>query len=290
MYYKYTSKNMKFIRKIYVQRYTSNKINLYKSILYSKIMLSSTTPREIAENVAIATSTFYNFNNPSDIIRANCARNMIRNAIDLGYSIALIDGGSPGELLDEFRRYGVNIFAEIERGMGKGRRQSFQEAYNLGKPVVAWIEPEKEHYIRELWKTTEPILEGKTDLVVPKRKSLDSYPEFQAREEELGNLFFKNLTGYDLDVWFGPRTWGRDITNCFTGYDGKFGDKWESIFMPILKAIHDGKRVSGVEINYTHPKEQTEIEKGDLKFDLKRIEQLSCLTNNMYAYWQSLKS
>lgn len=257
-------------------------------------MQKSITPREIAENVAIATSTFYNIDNPSDLIRANVAINAMRTATDLGYSVALIDGGSPGELLDEFRKYGAKVFQEKERaapGMfGPGRRQSFQEAYNLGKPIVAWVEPEKEGYVPELWKTAEPILEGKTDLVVPKRKSLDSYPEFQAREEELGNLFFKNLTGYDLDVWIGPRTWNRNITNYFTGYDGKFGDKWESIFMPILKAIHDEKRISGVEINYTHPKEQTEIEKGDLKFDLKRVEQLSCLTNNMFAYWQHLHS
>lgn len=275
-------------------KYIFNKINCYKLILYSKRMSKLTTPREIAENVAIATSTFYNFDNPSGLIRANCARNMVRRAIDLGYSIALIDGGSPQELVEEFERYGAKVFPEQERVapgiFGPGRRQSFQEAYNLNKSVVAWMEPEKEGYVPELWKTAVPILEGKTDLVVPKRKSLETYPEFQAREEELGNMLFRNLTGYELDVWMGPRTWSRDITNYFTGYDGKFGDEWESIFMPILKAIFDKKRVTGVEIDYTHPKEQTEIEKGDLIFDLKRIKQLNCLTNNMFSYWQYLKS
>ncbi len=243
-----------------------------------------------SERTAIATTTFYNFNNPSDVIRADCARNMIKTARDLGYSIVLVDGGSPQELLDKFQEYGVKVFAEREKGMGKGRRQAFEEAYNLDKPVLAWLEPEKQSYIPELWKTITPILKNKADIVIPKRKSLETYPELQKIEEKVGNLFFKNLTGNDLDVWFGPRTWNRNVSDYFIEYDGKFGDKWESIFMPVLTAIHNGKGVVGVDVDYNHPSEQTQIEKGDIKFDLKRIEQLYTLTSNMFNYWQSLNS
>lgn len=248
---------------------------------YSKI-------RNISEKVVIATTTSYNPDLESDILRSEIAKSTIRQATSFGYELILVDGGSSDELLKDFERYGAKIFAQQEKGMGSGRRQAIKEALDTNKEVIAWTEPEKESYIPEIVKTAKPVIEGYADLVVPKRKSLKSYPTAQQYAEPLGNSFWKRLTGYDLDMWFGPRTWKKELSHYFLDYNGEYGDKWDSIFVPVMDAIFDGKKIISVEVKYTHPKKQTEIEEHDLNFYTKRIEQLSNLLNSLETHWKKL--
>lgn len=169
--------------------------------------------------------------------------------------------------------------------MGESRRQAIKEAYNTGKEIIAWIEPEKSDYIKEVTKTAIPIINGEANIVVPKRRSLESYPLLQQYSEKLGNLFWKNITGTNLDIWSGPRTWKREMSRYFLEYKGGYGDKWDSIFIPVMNAILDGLKVLSVEVNYEHPKKQTEIEEGNLEFDKKRLEQLTTLISAFEEHW-----
>lgn len=93
------------------------------------------------------------------------------------------------------------------------------------------------------------------------------------------------MTGHGLDMWSGTRTFHRDLARYFTGYDGSCGDRWESIFIPVMDMISDGRRVVPVEIDYVHPAEQTKLETGDPYFDKKRLEQLDVLTYALEYYW-----
>ncbi len=244
--------------------------------------------RSISEKVAIATTTLYNPDLESDILRSEIAKSTVRRATNLGYEIIIVDSGSSDELLKDFERYGAKIFSQQKKGMGSGRRQAIKEALDTKKEVIVWTEPEKENYISEIVKTAKPIIEGYADLVVPKRKSLKSYPTAQQYAELLGNSFWKRLTGYDLDMWFGPRTWKKELSPYFLGYSGEYGDKWDSIFIPVIDAIFDEKKVISVEVKYTHPPKQTEIEEHDLNFYTKRIEQLSNLLNALETHWKKL--
>ena len=173
--------------------------------------------------------------------------------------------------------------------MGASRRQAIKEAYNTEKKVIAWTEPEKEDYIQKIADTACPILDGSADLVIPRRKSMQSYPLVQQHTEAFCNDFCRELTGFDLDFCFGPRTWHRNMSHYFLDYSGNYGDKWDSLFIPVVHAIADGKKVIGVKIEYNHPIEQTKVEEHDLFFYKKRLEQLENVMNASYDYWKKIQ-
>lgn len=239
------------------------------------------------ERIAIATSTFYNPKDEIDRSRMNLAINTVREARDLGYQVVVVDGGSSNEFLDQLSRFGAHIEMEKERGMGKGRRQAIAIASDLGE-IVSWTEPEKQPYISQIQKVVQPILTGEANIVIPARKSLESYPTSQQHAENFGNSFFYELTGHKLDVWIGPRVFGREDTHYFTDYNGEYGDKWDSIFIPVLNAIHDGRKVIGKEIDYVHPVDQKRLEEGNVKYTIKRLDQLNNLVTSMRAHWDRL--
>ncbi|MEK6856853.1 MAG: hypothetical protein AABX49_02445 [Nanoarchaeota archaeon] len=241
--------------------------------------------REIARNVTIATSTYYRPDSDSDNIRAEIAKRTFRKAADLGYEVAVVDAGSSDGLLKEFERYGARLSLNLNGTMGSDRRKAIEIASNNGRRLVAWTEPEKEHYVPELWKTALPIIEEKADMVIPDRRPLDDYPIGQQYAENLGNLVWKELTGLDLDMWCGPRTFRKELSHYFVEYDGKYGDKWDSIFIPVMDAVSRGEKVIGVKIDYKHPKEQTKIEERDVSFHMKRINQLDSLTKAFVEHW-----
>lgn len=239
----------------------------------------------VADKLAIATTTCYNPKSESDVIRAGLATNTIERAVEHGYKIVVVDGGSSDEVLREFERRGAAIFIEKTLSMGAGRRWAIQEAYNTGREVVAWMEPEKESYVPEIHKTVIPILKGEADMVIPCRGPLESYPTAQQYAEPLGNSFWEALTGYRLDVWSGPRTWRRELSDYFLRYSGEYGDKWDSIFIPVMDAIKDDKKVISVDVKYVHPKSQTDLENADATFHIKRVEQLQNIMRALQMHW-----
>ncbi|HLC88865.1 MAG TPA: hypothetical protein VJG49_02400 [Candidatus Nanoarchaeia archaeon] len=242
--------------------------------------------RELAEQAAIITTTWYNPDSEVEVVRSRLALDMLRAAADLGYGVVVVDSGSSQEFVREIERYGVTVISEKHRTIGYGRRLALSEALKTDRRVIAWTEPEKVTYLPDLVKTVAPILGDYADLVIPKRRSLDSYPLFQQHLEIFGNLFWRELTGTDLDMWFGPRTWHRDISHYFLDYDGEYGDKWDCIYIPVLDAVIDQKRVLGVEVDYVNPAEQTAVEEHNLGYYKKRLEQLDNLTKSLAAHWE----
>lgn len=256
--------------------------------------------------IAIGTTTFYKKGMPNGELRAGLAENMIKSAVDTGYNLVVVDGSPEEWFLKSIEGCGAEIHRETPGGgMGGSRRECIQYAHDLGTPVVAWMEPEKLDYVKDIIKTARPILDGVADLVVPDRRiimsgrpRLPSYPTSQENEELYGNDCWRELTGTDLDIWCGPRTWARDSSKYFLNYDGKdhflevngqkisYGDKWDSIFIPVIQSILDGEKVIGVEVDYTHPKEQTKLEEGDFESTLKRLEQLNNLVPVFTDYWK----
>ncbi|MFH1358672.1 MAG: hypothetical protein ABIH37_02190 [archaeon] len=256
------------------------------------MILFSDLERAIAEETTIATTTWYPNpeGNANDKIRSELALNMIRRASDRGYGIVVVDGGSHYKLLNKFAALGVAIYDQEKTGMGVGRREAFREGLDFSNEVIVWTEPEKSNFIPELWKTIIPIAEERADLVIPDRRPLNSYPKVQQYAENAGNLAVSRLLneylGYEenLDLWSGPRIGTRKVfENCFLTYDGRYGDDWESIFVPVADAIIQGYKVIGFKINYTHPASQRKIEDARIDLDSRRTEQLYVLTNAIHA-------
>ena len=248
--------------------------------------------KELSKNVVITSTTFYKLDNFVDSVREKLARKSIREATKRGYNVIVVDSGSPLETLDFFETCGAKVYKQKETGMGAGRREAIGYANESGLPIVVWTEPEKSPYISQLIKTVAPIASGQAEMVIPRRTpiTLKSYSN-QQYSELLGNAFFHRLTGLDLDVWFGPRVWSKNLSHYFLEYQDKiYGDKWDSIFVPLLYIIKNGHKVVSVDVKYVHPQEQTLLEDNDLNFYKKRVEQLDILFKALEAYWKKLSS
>ena len=228
--------------------------------------------------LVIATSTFYL---DANCVRARCAVQMVKNANKAEIPIVVVEGGSPAAFREEIQDLGAIVLDEVPhaRGvMGPGRRQAIARGFELTGGVISnYIEAEKyclPVYLEEL---SRPILDGEANLCVPRRRSLFSYPTAQQLAEPLGNLHFKQLTGLDFDMWFGPRLFDQTAGKFFLEYDDVYGGSWDPTHVPVLRCVAAGLRVATNPVNYIHPSEQTEEEEYSADYTYKRALQLANL-------------
>jgi hypothetical protein len=225
--------------------------------------------------IAVATATFYR--DPADV-RVTMALETFEALVAAGHPVVCVDGGSPTKIVQQFIDLGVIVLPEGGRSMGAGRRLALAQAGHMAGPdgVVVWMEPEKLPFVQFLSEVAEPIFAGLADLVIPKRSSMHTYPHEQQHAEALGNATVYNLTGRHWDFWFGPKVMNQRALQLFLDYEGKYGDKWDAIMIPSLRAIASSDyRVRSVEVNYLHPKGQTEQEEGNNNFVMHRVGQLA---------------
>ena len=256
--------------------------------------------------MAIATTTFYKDWLPShsgtsmsaDQIRGDLTLEAIKVAVEKGYQLAVVDGGSSAEFRKTLSVRGVRVIDQKEKGMSASRRQVFQEAAAFpGVDAICWTEPEKISMIENLGQAVKPILEGRADIVIPTRtaESYKTYPEQQVKSEQKANHLFSNVlrvTGLfpkdspDLDTFFGPRVFRNDpeIIQLFSRQyrlkeDSRLAaivkpDSYlNSTFFPIMLALEKKLRVISIPIDYHHPQRQTDFERGNTEFEIKRVTQ-----------------
>ena len=227
--------------------------------------------------IIVATTT-----RKSSDVRAKLALKTFQVIKEMAYELVVVYGGSDLEFRSQVNDYCTLLVNDENRGMGASRRLAVANAlevvlrYNQ-KPVVIWMEPEKLDLVRFFQYITKPVIEGAADLIVPKRSCMNSYPLEQEYAESMGNLAVEYLIGKELDLWFGPRVFNEQSAQIFLDYQGEYGDKWDSIFIPVLRAMAQGLRVKSVSVDYQHPPEQTVEETGNLDFLIKRLDQLQNL-------------
>ncbi|HSE29639.1 MAG TPA: hypothetical protein VLA77_03595 [Candidatus Saccharimonadales bacterium] len=238
--------------------------------------------------VVVATTTMYR---SAMETRAQLALVTLEKLSALGYRVVVVDGGSPEEWLEQVWRIdGVTILEESpdprtgKPSMGAGRRQAMLYAsQRIGCKAVAWMEPEKLSFADLLAQAATPVLQGQADLVVPRRTSLASYPIEQQHAEIMGNSAVAGLLGAEFDFWFGPRVWSLKALPHMLNYNGEFGDKWDSLMVPVIFTMADGLRVMSVDVDYIHPAAQTAEEQGSPEMTLKRAEQLYTIIQALIA-------
>lgn len=230
----------------------------------------------------LVTTTFFK---PPQDLRFGLAVKTVDAARACGYPIVVVDGSPDPQIREILTQHGALVIEQTEAGMGKSRRQAIGAGIDQYRDadVIVWLEPEKHTLVGLLGPCIQPVADGTFDLVIPYRKSLESYPPYQAVSERLANAALAALTGRpDLDLYIGPRVMSRAVAEQhFLGYDGKYSDQWESIFIPVLKALKTGERVGSVEVDYVHPPEQTAAETGDVEMDGKRDRQRTLIVANM---------
>jgi hypothetical protein len=167
--------------------------------------------------------------------------------------------------------------------MGRSRRQAVQAASDIAGDdgLVLWMEPEKYTLVGEIEKMVDALTAAEADVAVSDRGPLDSYPLEQRLAEPLGNLAFELITGHKLDMWSGPRLMNSLAVLHFLAYVGEYGDKWDAIFIPVIRMIAHGLKVVSAPVNYVHPPEQT-LAEGTADMVVKRVIQLHNLVPAMY--------
>lgn len=248
-------------------------------------------------SIAIVTSTLYKnwhprsvtTENQIDKVRGNLALEMFSRSLGLGLQIMVVDSGSSIDFVNEIKKLGVpNLTTNFSGTFSESRRTGYKIAAALADvKVIVWTEPEKSNLINNsLIEACKTIENGTADVVVPRRskKTMESLPPFQKESEELGNKQIREMTNKDLDIFFGPKIFSArpDVVELFLekfeykddSKNNKDSDleKWlNSISFPIISALIKNYKVIDYEIDYVHPKSQTEIEKGNPAFDEKRI-------------------
>lgn len=233
----------------------------------------------------VATTSFYLLDSESSRVRSELALELMKQTKCKGYELVVADNGSSPEFLNKLKANDVEYVLQTKPGFGNGKRLAIEEASKKGD-LIFLVEPEKVSLIDFIEQLTAPLISKEAEIVIPKRKSMASYPFFQQKSEELLNIFWMNVTKTDFDISFGPRIFNKEISNYFLNYNSQNGDRWESIFLPIIDAIKDDRKIKSVEVEYLHPKVQKENEEGNIEFDLKRLDQLYTISRAIHFYWK----
>ena len=244
-------------------------------------------------SIVIVTSTLYKNWYSGDVteeykvdkVRGDLALEMIAKASKYGFQIV---AGNSDAFLENLNKFKINLINDKEGTFGSNRRKAYGVASKLPNvKVIVWTEPEKSNLINDsLIKACEVIENGTADIVVPRRskETMKSLPPFQKESEEIGNKQIQEMTNPDLDIFFGPKIFSTrsDIVNLFLekfeykeeSKNTKDSDleKWlNAISFPVISALVKNYKVLSYEVDYVHPKSQTEIEEGNPLFNEKRI-------------------
>jgi len=226
--------------------------------------------------IALVTTTF---SKKADDLRAKLALRTVYAANQCGYQIHIVDGSPDPEVANRLCAAGAFVEAQKVKGMGASRRQCFEAGLNSGADVIVWLEPEKYPFVCQIKPCAEMIETGHYDIVFPGRKTLVGYPQYQELSELRAMRRIGFLTGQPYIDWmFGPRVLSRKGAELLKSYDGKLGDEWQILIVPVLQQLWiDEKKVGAKMVDYIHPPEQTAAEEGDATMDAKRDHQRKVL-------------
>ena len=232
--------------------------------------------------IVVAMSTRYDLTKESDKIRLKLCVETLKKCKKEKIDTVIIETSKNNNISNILKRFTNSLIREKNLSMGEGRRRAIKEAIKKGAEIIVLLDPEKEDFVKSIKKTTNYLTEKNYDLVIPERKNLKTYPKFQEQLEKIGNRFWEKTTKRKLDMWFGTRVFKKEIANYFLNYKGEYGDLWDINNIPVMRAIKDKKKIGSIKVNFKYPKIQRDIEKEDLIFLRKRINQLEFLTRCIY--------
>lgn len=235
----------------------------------------------------------------TDKVRGNLALEFFRKAIKFGYRIVVADGKSSKTFRKELSRMnGLLVIKRKSLKRSVARRQTLKKASRLESvKAIIMTEPEKISLLDSIEKIASPILEGRTDIVVPKRNPdlfQKTYPNYMYESEIEGNKLYNETLrtngllkiNEDLDMFFGPRIFRNDkkITSLFTrnyylkigkgAYLNSYFDHETystTLYFPIVLALKKNLRVMSIDIPFKYPKIQKDSEeKGSRELFLEK--------------------
>ncbi len=257
-------------------------------------------------------------------IRGDLAIEFAQKATKGGYQIIVVDGDSTKTFRGEIGHY---LPIKLVKRRAKKRAPSKRQAIKLcskvpGVKVIIMTEPEKISIITDcLPEIVQPILEGKAELVIPKREDRlfkSSYPSYMYDSEVEGNnLYNEHLKLHGLlpkhlesmDSFFGPRVIKNDpkILRLFMlQYKLHIGnheisehlfspEEYSNVqFFPIVQALRRKMHVMSVEVPFIYPalqKENENIGEREVFIQKRKNQRLSVLLDLMHflTYFEQRK-
>ncbi len=230
------------------------------------------------DRIVLVTTTF---SKSVEDVRAQLALKTCRAARDNNYRIIVVDGSPCEEFKQALRETGATVIDQKKPGMGQSRRECFDAGLSTGADVIVWLEPEKYTLVPLLGPCVSPVLSGEVDVVIPRRRNLDGYPQYQHWSELRANWELGNITKrFDIDFYIGPRIMNRQATMIMAEYQPiHYGDNWEILFIPLLWFLTGGVSIDSVIVDYVHPAEQLieDDESMRSKRDKQRIDLVSAM-------------
>ena len=114
-----------------------------------------------------------------------------------------------------------------------------------------------------------------------------SYPPEQSHYYQFCRAVATQFVGFDFDYAFGPMVITRSSASFFLNYNGKCGDKWDSILIPRLQIIKSGLKTSILPIDFQNDQRMTSVESGNPTIILKRLEQFNNVIPSLVEEWFS---
>lgn len=231
------------------------------------------------DRIVLVTTTF---SKSVDDVRAQLALKTCRAARDNNYPIIVVDGSPCEEFKYALREAGAVVVDQEKPGMGQSRRECLNLGLTTGADVIAWLEPEKYTLVPLLGPCVSPVLSGEAEVVIPRRRNLDGYPQYQHWSELRANWELGNITKrFDIDFYIGPRIMNRKSAQRMAAYQPKHpdGDNWEILFVPLVPLLAEGVSIMSVIVDYVHPVEQLieDDESMRSKRDKQRIDLVSAV-------------
>lgn len=246
-------------------------------------------------------------------IRGDLAIEFAEKVSEAGYHLVIADKDSPMTFLKELQSIlPIKIIRRKLDGSGSGKRLAIGRAVKIpGVEVIMLCEPEKISIVTTcLDQIVTPILEGKADIVVPKRDDelfKMTYPRYMYDSEiEANNIYNEALYSAKilpkkmpaLDWFFGPRAFRNNKkiaalfrrTFVFTGismFDKIYNPDTYSntVFFPVVMALKRRFRVMQVEIPFRYPhlqKENEDVGEKALFIEKRKMQRVSILIDLMH--------
>ncbi|KAL9191591.1 hypothetical protein ACHAXT_001297 [Thalassiosira profunda] len=255
-------------------------------------MSMSDLDERISRRTFVVTTTYY-----PDLadVRFGIALELCRLARQYKVHLIVVDDSPQHDAVrEQFQEAGT---AEYVRGKGGALRQAIERAaamvredgrLNPRRAVICFTEPEKVDLINHIHRIAAPILDGSTDVVIPRRNDAlfkRTYPIEQYHSESFGNLHFdllaKQFEGFraegaaTLDWLFGPFALKASLAEHWLDYEGT---SWDAQIVPYVRGVRQEKwRIRSVEVAFEHPRAMKEQEEGYPAWMKKRLHQLNLL-------------
>lgn len=239
-----------------------------------------------SHDICVVTSTFYPSVEGNDLVRSELALSLLSEIDEHGFQGVVVDGGSLPDFIEKMGGSRSKIFSGEQLGRGEGRRKAIEEALLLHPKYIVYVDPEKVDFIRSISLIAERMENESLDMVIPRRRSMSSYPRFQEYSEKFMNEYLGALSGHSFDYVFGPRMWKQEHSHYFLTYDGKYGDTWDAIFIPVFEMLKNVEmKVGEVIVDFDYPPSQKAFEEQGFDFYQKRLAQVKNVLDAAYDYY-----